>query len=217
MLPRSPTVEVKHKVHILDHAITALQHMHQENANLELFLAMRSRPRVVAWVDSFIPTATTIQSALNPLIDLISHTGAWPYAEVWESDPPNMSLVHSRLRGAPMQYPALSTLARFSAAHHKLPIASDFAGRSFETRAPFWTATPSQLCQVVNRAQLMAAARLNSAFSVPIPVAGEIPFVVSFYDVRQRERDPAQLHSASFAAVCLGNAWAAKQAETLAS
>eukprot|EP00737_Agarophyton_chilense_P002765 gb/GEZJ01003181.1/.p1 GENE.gb/GEZJ01003181.1/~~gb/GEZJ01003181.1/.p1 ORF type:complete len:348 (+),score=43.84 gb/GEZJ01003181.1/:1760-2803(+) len=217
MLPRSPTVEVKHKVHILDHAVSALQHMHQENANLELFLAMRSKHKLVAWVDSYVISATTVQAALSPLIDLISQTGSWPYAEVWRTDPPNMSLVHTKLRGSSMQYPALSTLARFSAAQHQFPIASDFTGRSFETRAPFWTSSPTQLCQVVNRAQLMAAARLRCAFSVPVPVAGEIPFVLSFYDVRQRDRDAAQLHSAAFAAVCVGNAWAAKQADAVAS
>ncbi|PXF44424.1 hypothetical protein BWQ96_05867 [Gracilariopsis chorda] len=217
ILPRSPTVEVKHKVHILDHAITALQEMHQQNANLQLLLALRSRPRLVKWVDSFVPTASSIQQALDPFISLVCHTAAWPYAEVWHAQPPHINLIHTSPRATTMHFPALNHLAHVSAAQTQLCFADDFVGKCFETRVPRWSCSPVQQCQVAQRAQLLAAARIQCAFAVPIPVAGDVSHVVAFFDVRQRERDTTQVQFAAFAAVCVGNAWAAKQASALAS
>lgn len=213
MLPHPPAAEVKHKVHILDHAISAFHNLRQTNAQLELMLALRSNERIVNWVDSFAHAAPDIVSALDPVVRLITHTGAWPYAEVWRlRERSTISMDSFCIACPPMLESTLLQLAQYSQ-RIVCGTTQEFVGGAFEMTRPAWTNACLDACRNEGRARLLGNARIRSAFAVPVPVAGEVTHVLAFYDVHERGRDAAHEEFASFASVCVGNCFGARQVE----
>lgn len=210
MLPHNTSSEPKHKVQILDHAISSLTSLRQENAQLELMLALRSKPKIIRWVDSFVPNAPSLLAALDPLTNLICQTANWPYAECWRISDGTIAMRSFFVRCPPVLQQALSALGRFTHSH-PTHASQDFAGRAFETCRPAWTSSVVDACHDARRAHLIAAARLRTAFAVPVPVGGEVSHALVFYDVHQRAREEKHEEFASFAAVSVGNCYGARQ------
>lgn len=216
MLPTSEKNEVKHKVHILDHAIRALKDLEAENDKLRLLVALRSNAAVLEWIDSFAPQASDAVTALKPVLDMLTFVGGWPYAEVWakrSKEGGGMQMQHFTVKSSALLEPALSALGRHGVQALPLPEQSDVVGHVFLHGCAQWSGSVVEQCRDAARQQMLASARLRTCLAVPVPIDGDTTFVVALYDVRGRPEDSKLVDFATFVAVMVGNAFGAAQTQ----
>lgn len=214
MLPAVDNAQVKHKVHILDHALNAITALHAENNHLRLRVALRSNASLLQWIDTFAPTAPTPVDALKPVLDILTFVGGWAYAEIWEKLPGgNFQMKHFAVKSSALLQPALANLGNFAMDAHVPNHHSDMIAHVFSTARPVWTDNVLDQCRDPARRQVLSAARLKSALALPVLVDGEVTHLVAMYDVRDRPRDPKLLKFATFVTVMVGNAFGAAQAQ----
>lgn len=213
MLPTPEHTEVKHKVHILDHAIAALTSLRAENEHLHLLVALRSNAAVSKWANDFASTALTASEALLPVLDMLTFVGEWPYAELWVSRHAQRSMTIERfvVKSSAMLEPALAALGRHIQSTRGLPTEADFVGQTFVQGAAQWSTSCADVCADVTRVQLLGAARIRTCLAVPVPVDGEATHVVALYDVKEREQDDKLMEFATFVTATVGNCFGAAQ------
>lgn len=200
MLP-TQNAEVKHKVHILDHAITALGSLHKQNWQLELLLARRNAGSLIKWVDTFAPSATSFVNAINPMMRLICDMGNWPYAELLQLQQGGLRLESFMVASTPLLEGAFRQVGELSKGK-LVKIEGEIGGRALE-QGSYWGA---------GGRERMGAARVWGGMGVRVVVGGGGGWVMCFYDVRERERDEEHVKFARLGAAAVGNCWGGRTA-----
>lgn len=216
MLPVPENAEVKHKVHILDHAIVGLKSLQAENDELRLLVALRSNAAVLDWIDSFAPQASNAVAALKPVLDMLTFVGGWPYAEIWtrkNGGRGGMQMQHFAVKSSALLEPAMSALGRHAGQGSSVSEESDIVGHVFLNGCAQWSGSVVEQCRDVSRRQMLSNARLRTCLALPVAIDGEITHVVAVYDIRERPEDSKLVEFASFVTGMVGNAFGAAQAQ----
>lgn len=203
---------MKHKVHILDHAIAALTSLRAENDHLHLLVALRSSAAVSKWATTLASTASTASEALRPVLDMLTFAGEWPYAELWVLRNPKLSAMaidRFLVKSSAMLEPALAALGTHNPSARGLSTEEDFVGRAFEQGTAQWSTNCVDASSNASRVHLLAAARIRTCLAVPVPVDGETTHVIALYDVKERAQDDKLMDFATFVTASVGNCFGA--------
>lgn len=212
MLPTPLGADVpRHKVHVLDHAISALTSLSAENERLRLQVAIRSPAAIVRWVDDVVPSTGGGSEALVSVLELLCFEGRWCYAEIWGMCEGGMRAERTVVKCSGALETGFGAVRRHVEGGFVVEMDMEFAGRAFLHGCAQWERNCVGACADATRAQMLASVRVRTGLAVPVPVDGENCYVVALYDVRDRKEDSKVVDFATFVASAFGNCMGARR------
>lgn len=211
MLPSLPGKEIpRHKVHVLDHAISALTALRAENDNLRFQVALRSPSDIARWVDDVVARSGDSKEALACVLQLLCYQGRWCYAEVWAMCEGGIKVERALMRCSAVSEKAFSDVQRHADGYVAM-MELEFAGRAFLAGCAQWERDCVLACLDAKRVEMLLGAKVRTGLAVPVPVDGESGYVVALYDVRERKEDCKVVDFATFVAAAFGNCIGARR------
>lgn len=194
MLPAARNAEVRHKVHILDHAIAMLAGLRAENQRLHMLVALRAEGGVEEWANNLVKEGTAAD-IVRAVLDLLMFEGGWAWGEIW------------RLRGTGLVVEQTVVKGAAGPGTGSVQVGKGVAGRVVIQGRAEWCGEEHDL----TRKELMRQARVRTWMAVPLPVGGLVEYVVVVYDVRDRPRDVQMMKFAEYVCVTVGNCFGAER------
>mmetsp|Transcript_5697 Transcript_5697/g.16953 ORF Transcript_5697/g.16953 Transcript_5697/m.16953 type:complete len:382 (+) Transcript_5697:227-1372(+) len=195
--------DMKHKAQILEHSLSTLEKLLNENKALEMELALLSRNNTVEWVKTVVDSAKNETEVFIPLLKLICLKSPGCFGEMWKVS-------------ADSKYTIIGAASSKDLDNETRDVAANLAGTSAEpsgeplVRHCF---TSMRSCCGNQRSHIGAELRwcrgVSCSLAVPIIYSGRVNIVATFYSASQ-PFDRTVVETSELGATCLGNYYTSK-------